>query len=171
MGCIGCCGGRSYCLAFFEAGATAPQQVLQQRVQVAQPEQEPQKEVQQAQHQQVPQQRLLDQQQNLLEVVELAAGAALASADLLLCLPHRLDPGLGPPAGPVIALAALVAMAVLVALAQAMASFPLTVEFSLREKFPLPLEVVLDKQVATIKAASHCCGTIGTAGGGAGGGG
>ena len=27
-------------------------------------------------------------------------------------------------------------------------------KFPLREKFPLPLEVVLDKQVATIKAAS-----------------
>ena len=44
-------------------------------------------------------------------------------------------------------------------------------KFPLREKFPLPLEVVLDKQVATIKVASTAAQLQGAAGGGEGGGG
>ena len=43
-------------------------------------------------------------------------------------------------------------------------------EVPLREKFPLPLEVVLDKG-GHLKGGIHCCATIGAAGGGEGGGG
>ena len=90
-----------------------PQQVLQQRAQVAQPEQEPQQEAQQAQHQQVPQQRLQDQQWKLLAVGELAAAVALALAGPLLCPHRRPYPKSVPPEKPVMALAALAVVAVL----------------------------------------------------------